>query len=222
MSDFFKFDGKFFKYGTLLGDLMILTLLWTLTSLPLITLGASTTAMYYVTTRQLSNREGYVSRDYFRSFKENFLQATGVTILFAVIFAVLRINLYILPGNSPIFPIQFVLIAVAVAMLVFVFPVLSRFKLNFFELLRTSFFLAIRHFPTTITCLVLLFAAYLLVLRWPIAFIVCAGVYGSLTSLMFMRIFKKYVPQMDTDEFDELKRNGESDEQTEQIGAGEE
>lgn len=205
MNNFFRFDGKFYKFGTLLGDLMILTLLWTLTSLPLITLGASTTAMYYVTTRQLSNREGYVSRDYFRSFKENFIQATGVTLLFALVFIILRINLYILPGNSPLFPMQFVLIAVATAVLVFVFPVLSRFKLKFFELLRTSFFLAIRHFPTTITCLVLLAAAYLLVMRWPIIFVVCAGVYGILTSLMFMRIFKKYLPEMDTDEYDEKK-----------------
>ena len=212
MNNFLGLDSKFFKYGTILADIMILTLLWTLTSLPIITIGASTTAMYYVTTRQLSNREGYISRDYFRSFKENFFQATGVTILFAIIFAVLFINIQTLPAASVLFPIQFVLLAVAVAVLSFVFPVLSRFRFKFFELLRTSFFLAIRHFLTSITCVLLLYAVYMLVILWPIAFVICAGFYSLLTSLMFMRIFKKYLPEMDTDEYDEKKHRGMLDE----------
>ncbi len=206
MNNFFGLDSKFYKYGSILADILIITLLWTITSLPIITVGASTTAMYYVITRQLSNREGYIRTDFFKSFKANFFQATGVTILFIVIFAVLFFNIYILPGDSVLFPIQFVLLAVAVAVLAFVFPVLSRFEFKFFELLRTSFFLAVRHFPTSFTCVVLLYAIYVLVLRWPFAFVVCAGVYGWLTSLMFMRVFKKYVPQMDTDEYDEFKR----------------
>ena len=219
MNNFFGLDSKFYKYGSILADIMIITLLWTITSLPIITMGASTTAMYYVITRQLSNREGYVRKDFFRSFKNNFFQATGVTILFIVIFAVLFFNIHVLPGNSLLFPIQFVLLAVAVAVLSFVFPVLSRFDFKFFELLRTSFFLSVRHFPTSATCVILLYAIYMLVLRWPIAFVVCVGVYGWLTSLMFMKIFRKYVPQMDTEEYDELKRQGmidqnNSDEET--------
>jgi uncharacterized membrane protein YesL len=214
MNGFFGLDSKFYKYGTLLGDIMILTLLWTITSLPLITIGASTTALYYVTTRQLSNREGYVTKDFFRSFKQNFFEATGVTILFAVIFAVLGFNIRYLDADSKWFLVQFVLIAVAIAVLVFVFPILSRFKMGIFSLLGTSFSMAIGHFPTTITCLALLYAIYMIVMRWPILFVVCVGFYGLLTSLMFMRIFKKHLPLMDTDEYDEMKRNGETEDAT--------
>lgn len=205
MREFFSIDGKFFKFGMMLWDVMVITFLWTITSLPIITIGASTTALYYVTTRMLSNREGYVARDFFRSFKENFFQATGVTILFGGAIFLVYFNLTVLSGKSVLFPIQFVIMAVLCATLAFIFPVLSRFKMKFFELIIQSFFLAAGHFVTAITCLCLLAAIALIVMRWPILFIICAGVYGLLTSLMFMHIFKKYLPEMDTDEYDEKK-----------------
>ena len=216
MNKIFNIDGKLYKYGSLLWDIIVLTLLWTITSLPVITVGAATTAVYYVTTRQLSNREGYVSRDFFRSFKENFLQATGVTIFFIVVYGVIIFNIITLEGDSVFFPIQFVLLAVATSILIFVFPVLSRMRLSFRGLLGTSFSLAIRHFPTTLTCFVLLIAIALLVMWMPILFVICVGCYCWLTSLMFMRVFRKYIPEMDTDIYDEMKRNGAFDEEKSQ------
>ena len=68
MEKWFGLDSKFYKFGTLIGDLIILTLLWTICCLPIVTIGASTTALYYVTTRQLSDREGYVSKGFFQEF----------------------------------------------------------------------------------------------------------------------------------------------------------
>jgi uncharacterized membrane protein YesL len=202
MNNFFKFDGKFYKYGTLIADIMILTILWLITSLPIITIGASTTALYYVTTRQLSNREGYVTKDFFKSFKQNFVKATGVTILFAIIISVLSFNIQYLSVESPFYFAQFVLLALALAVLSFVFPVLARFELTFFQLITKSFFLAIRHFLTSITCLVLMFAIYWLLMDYPILVILCPGVYAFITSLMFMRVFKQYLPEMDTEDYD--------------------
>jgi uncharacterized membrane protein YesL len=181
---------------------MILTILWLITSLPIITIGASTTALYYVTTRQLSNREGYVTKDFFKSFKQNFVKATGVTILFAIIISVLSFNIQYLSVESPFYFAQFVLLALALAVLSFVFPVLARFELTFFQLITKSFFLAIRHFLTSITCLVLMFAIYWLLMDYPILVILCPGVYAFITSLMFMRVFKQYLPEMDTEDYD--------------------
>jgi uncharacterized membrane protein YesL len=205
MNNFFKFDGKFYKYGTLIADIMILTILWLITSLPIITIGASTTALYYVTTRQLSNREGYVTKDFFKSFKQNFVKATGVTILFAIIISVLSFNIQYLSVASPFYFAQFVLLALALAVLSFVFPVLARFELTFFQLITKSFFLAIRHFLTSITCLALMFAIYWLLMDYPILVILCPGVYALITSLMFMRVFKQYLPEMDTEAYDVKK-----------------
>lgn len=203
MGKWFGLDSKFYKYGTLLADLIILTVLWLICSIPVITIGASTTALYYVTTRQLSNREGYVSRDFFRSFKQNFLEATAMTLILGVIAVVLFININLFVPDSTIntiiYLIQYVLLYELLIFSIYVFPVLSRFDLKLGALIKTSIFMANRHLLTTFTCALLFVAIVMIVLKCGILIILCAGAYAILTSLMFMNLFRKYVPDMDKD-----------------------
>lgn len=65
----------------LLTDLLILNLLWLLTSLPVLTLGASTSAAYAVLLRYVRDGGVPVTKTFFRCFKENFLQATALWLL---------------------------------------------------------------------------------------------------------------------------------------------
>lgn len=203
MEKWFGLDSKFYKFGTLIGDLIILTLLWTICCLPIVTIGASTTALYYVTTRQLSDREGYVSKDFFKSFKQNFIEATAITILIGVIGAILYVNIRLLETNTTLniilYLIQFVILYQLVIFTIYVFPILSRFDLKLGALIKTTIFMANRHLLTTITCAILLVATFIITFEYRIAVILCAGVYGILTSLMFMKLFRKYVPDMDRD-----------------------
>lgn len=207
MGEFFRFDGKFMKYGTLLADLIILTLLWSLTSLPIITLGASTTALYYVTTRQLSNREGYVTRDYFKSFKQNFFQATIATVIFLIIGIILFININYMDSGSLFFPLQLIIIYEVTITAMYFFPVLARFDMKTIQLFKTAFFLANRHLFTTITNFVLLVAMVMVCMRYGILIIVCAGLYAIISSFTLMHILKKYLPELDTDDMDIQKAN---------------
>ena len=59
--------------------------------------------------------------------------------------------------------------------------------------------MANRHLLTTITRAILLVATFIITFEYRIAVILCAGVYGILTSLMFMKRFRKYVPDMGRD-----------------------
>ena len=203
MGKWFGLVSKFYKYGTLLADLIILTILWLICSIPVITIGASTTALYYVTTRQLSNREGYVSRDFFRSFKQNFLEATAMTLILGVIAVVLFININLFVPDTTInviiYLVQYVLLYELLIFTIYVFPVLSRFDLKLGALIKTSIFMANRHLLTTITCAILFVAIVMIVLKCGVLIILCAGAYAILTSLMFMNLFRKYVPDMDKD-----------------------
>ena len=59
--------------------------------------------------------------------------------------------------------------------------------------------MANRHLFTTFTCIVL-FIALIAICRYNLMLVtVCAGVYGWLTSMMFMKLFRKYLPMMDVD-----------------------
>lgn len=203
MDKIFGLDSKFYKYGTLFCDLVIVVMLWIVCCIPVITIGASTTALYYVTTRQLSNREGYVTKDFFKSFKSNFFEATAVTLILLLFSGIIYINLnFFKPDttiNIIIYLIQYVILYEIMIFSVYVFPVLSRFDLKLGDLIKTSIFMANRHLFTSISCVVLLAAMFMVLKVLGILVILAAGFYAVITSLMFMNLFRKYVPDMDKD-----------------------
>ena len=57
-------------------DMMCLNVLWLVCSLPIFTIGASTTAMYTVMLKVVKNEEGYIVKGFFKAFKENFKKST--------------------------------------------------------------------------------------------------------------------------------------------------
>ena len=203
MDKIFGPDSKFYKFGTLFCDLVIVVILWIICCIPIITIGASTTALYYVTTRQLSNREGYVTRDFFKSFKNNFFEATAVTLILLLFSGIIFINIrFFNPDtiiNSIIYVVQYVILYEILIFSVYVFPVLSRFDLKLGALIKTSVFMANRHLFTSISCLVLLGAMFMILKELGILVILAIGFYAVITSLMFMKLFRKYVPDMDKD-----------------------
>ncbi len=210
MGGFFNLDGAFYKYGTLIADIMILSILWTITSIPIFTIGASTTAIFYVMTRRISEKERYVVKDYFKSFKENFKQATVLWFAISIVFSVIIFNIVsitnglILTDNASLARIliifYFCLLIEIFLVGMYAFPLLSRFELNNREILKTSFFLANKHFPTSLLNIIvfvgIIFAGLQIFI--PILFFF-VGIYTLITSGLFMRIFKKYKPEIDAD-----------------------
>ncbi|MCD7778039.1 MAG: DUF624 domain-containing protein [Clostridiales bacterium] len=202
MNDFF--NSKIFRYGTLIADLMILSLLWAICSIPLITMGASTTALFYVTTRQISHREGYISRDFFRSFRQNFIKATlfEIILLIPTVLAVLNFVVlnYVSRPMQIVLVLQVVLCAELAGITVYLFPLLARFKLKFGQYFKNAFYFANRHISTTVTAIVFLGIFVRLFMRWPILTMIIPGTYAYFAAKLIMRVFRKYLPDMDKDE----------------------
>ena len=71
----FDINGKFFKTLTKAGDFIILTLLAMVCSIPVITIGASLTAVFYAALKMARDEEGYVWKEFFKSFKQNLKQS---------------------------------------------------------------------------------------------------------------------------------------------------
>ena len=82
----FEEGSPFIRFLNRMADLLIINLLTLLMCVPVITAGASLTAMHYVLLKMARDEEGYIVRSYFKSFKENFLQATGMWLIFLVLF----------------------------------------------------------------------------------------------------------------------------------------
>ena len=81
MAEFFNLDNPIWRFMGKVFDMMVLTVLWVVTSLPVFTIGASTTALYYAGMKLAKDQEGYVVKDFFHSFRENFRKNIGWTIL---------------------------------------------------------------------------------------------------------------------------------------------
>lgn len=128
MENEFKVMDMFSK----LVDLLILNFLFVITSLPVITLGASLTALYSVNLKLTKNEESYIIKDYFRSFCGNFKLATLSFLTFAAAAGLLGANIWISYQNSGYFfmvlrALGTVFLAVLFICFLYFYPILARF-----------------------------------------------------------------------------------------------
>ena len=204
MGGLFSSDSLFGKMGTVLADTMILGLLWLVFSIPLVTIGAATSAVFYVTTKKVSKREGYILRDFWKSFKESFLKATVVWVLLIVVFMILILNIQnirIVNLFQNFFLVVHFFLLIQVAFItIYVFPLIARFDMKITQLLRTAAFMAVRHFLTTILCAGLAVVILFISFEMPVLFVFAMGAYCYASSYLFVRVFKRYRPDLDPEE----------------------
>ena len=70
MGRFLNTESKIARFFAAAWDLIVVNLLVLLTSIPIITIGASLSAMYYVLVKRVRGEEGYIPQMYFRAFRE--------------------------------------------------------------------------------------------------------------------------------------------------------
>ena len=102
MSKYFAADGALGIIMEKIADFLILSVLYLLFSIPIVTAGASATALYTVTLRMARHEEKKTARGFWNAFRENFRQATLIhliltAVLLLLVFYALAVS--ILPGN---------------------------------------------------------------------------------------------------------------------------
>ncbi|MGN0157977.1 MAG: YesL family protein [Brotaphodocola sp.] len=209
LSNIFNYDNPVWRFIGKFFDVMILNILWTICSLPIVTIGASTTAVYYVTLRLVRDEEGTSTwRDFFKSFKENFKQATAIWLILLVVGAVLAGDLYIftmvMTGSGKLrigLLSLFVGLAIIYAgIFTFVFPLQSRFYNPVKRTLFNAFFMSIRHFLNTVGILAIDIAIPFIAITMgtvlqPILFLFGFPLIAYINSFLLAPIFAKYMPK---------------------------
>ena len=72
----FNPQNRFWSFMEKIMNLCALSLLWLLFSIPILTAGAATVAMFQYTLKLSRDEEGYVWKTFIRGFLKNFIQAT--------------------------------------------------------------------------------------------------------------------------------------------------
>ena len=100
MKEIFGFEGGFTAACSRIFDLMILGFLWILCSLPIITIGASSAALYYATVKSVKNRNGYAVQEFFRSFRQNLVPGMVLWLIILAVSVILRLNIGVLMAKA--------------------------------------------------------------------------------------------------------------------------
>ena len=216
MNRFFSMDNKFFVFMGKVADLCLLNLVCLACCIPIVTAGASITALYYVTLKMVRNEESYIFRSFFKSFKQNFRQATIIHLIMvaAAVLLYLDTNIVKAMGEpmSQIMSVIFAVFTLVYAMiLLYLYPILAKFYNSVKNTFTNAILMAIRHLPYTFIML-LICALPLLIFFVPslqiqmtlILLVILFGmaVIAYLNSFFLVKIFDKYIPENSEEDAD--------------------
>lgn len=189
------------------GDLALVNILFLVCSIPVITLGASATALYTVSFQMVRGEEKQIAKTFFSAFGRNFGQATLLTVLFLLLGGGLFLDLRVMQANPGAFPLVFWvgsgLLALAAAItLPFAFALQARFDNSIWKTLKNAFVLAVTHPLTALTAAaltllplgLLLFAPYYLLLSSIFWFLFGFSLTTVAISWLMNRVLQPWVP----------------------------
>nr|WP_314446341.1 YesL family protein [uncultured Lachnoanaerobaculum sp.] len=211
MGGFFNYDNPVWRFVGRIWDLFILNLLWVICSIPIVTFGASTTAMYYCTLKIAKDRDsGGMFTMFFHSFKDNIGQSTIIWIIMAFIGGILFFDIRFFSFYSPIqntvirmiiFTVTCFLILLWLFIFLYIFPIQAKFINSIKQTFKLALFMSIKHLVRTIIILagslIILIAVYYLIMKLPGVMSMLVLILGSGISLFqasqFNMVFDKYI-----------------------------
>lgn len=215
MNRFFNPDNAFFSFMSRVADLMILNILFIITSIPIVTIGTSLTALDYVTLHMARKEDDYDWKMYLKAWKENFKQST---ILFAIMVAVgifLAFDIRFTGGEfAAIMPFAkqlryliFIAVFLYLCMFIYLFALQAQFVNTVGHTLKNALLMAISRLPYTLIMVLILAAPF--VLGWFVPlFLPYVGIFFLLMgfavisrfhAIFFVKAFRPFMPEENED-----------------------
>lgn len=199
----FSIDGKLFKGLTKAGDFLILGFLMVVFSLPVITIGASVTAAFYVALKLVRDEEGYVFKGFIKSFKENFKQGFLIELIVGAlsIFVIedIRICMYWAEGGNSLARLAmyvfFGIALVLIAVITYVFPMLAKFNNTVIGTLKNALLISMHHLGQTFVMLLATGVLTAVTIKFFTAAIITIPLALYIDSYILSRVFKIYADQ---------------------------
>ena len=170
--------------------------------------------MHFVTIRMVRKEERYVIKDFWRSFKQNFKQATIIWLLALVAAFVFIGDVLIYKQIPDQIPMVLMIVVMVFAYLVlgtllYAFPLLSRFYNTVSGTLKNAFLVSIVNIPYTFLfafLAVLPFAVmYFVVELFPFVLLFGFSVPAYIASRSWVKILSKFEPKQETQEEEEFR-----------------
>lgn len=216
MHDLFNLENPFMSTVWKIMNMILTNFLWVIFSIPIFTIGASTTAFYYTIQKVIKNERGYVASNFWHSFKQNFRQATCIWLLIGGLMFLFTWDIsimndfaddgYVIGNIAPLF---YVFIALELIYCMYLFPYVARFHARIRDIYKNSLLLILRH-PLRALGIVG-FLAFGLFVMWllPILVLLMPSVTMWQISILQERTFRLYMSDEDKELEDKLNLVGQ-------------
>lgn len=190
----FNLDSTIFQVGAKIADVILLSLVWVICSLPLVTLGASNTAMYHVVVNYIRKENGILFADFFQVFKREFKQSTLFSLVLMTFTATCLLVLNAMKDNrtSVVYFAMMLLIFIPLMLLPYGTALISQFENRFSLMLKNTVLLALGNFPRTFVMGLLEVVAGTAIYLYPPLILIIPGTITFLISLVLEPILDIY------------------------------
>jgi uncharacterized membrane protein YesL len=203
------FNSKIFDGITKVTDVMLIGFYFIVCSLPIFTIGASSTALYYAIHKSVFRGRGYTT-EFFRSFKDNFKQSTLSWLIFMVLFGVLSADIYVtrnfIQANSPMAAASvffLVLLIFTSVWAIYHFAYIARFANSFKESFKISAIIMIANIGWSVAIIAVVILLLLLMYRFMILIVFAPGIFACALHPILEKVFRKYMSAEDIAKEDE-------------------
>ncbi len=212
------FDGKIVSFLNQAGELILLNMVFLLCCLPVVTLGSALASLYYATMKSIRRERGYPVQEFFRSMKRTLKKGILLTLMWAFWLGLLFFGRhYAKTGQWKLSPgagLYDVFILVSVCVMIYIFPVLSRFEMKLTEICKLSFLMSIRFLPFTVLSVAGSVAVgFLMIYVLPIpCFFFVPGLWCLALTFLIEKALTAYTPKAEPGGEQWFDRKGENNE----------
>ena len=204
MNRFFSGENVIFRFTGNVMDVAVLSLLWVVCCLPVVTIVPATAALYYSCVKCVRFKESGPYGNFFRSFRDNLRTGIPATLVFLVVAGILLLGFqglnYALPDSSlgmVLMLAYLFLCLVPVGAFSACAALLSRFNYSVGSLLADSLRVSLRDVPRVLPAAILKVITLLLCIRYLfyLVWFFLPALDALLVSLFLEPVLRKYTPE---------------------------
>lgn len=195
-------DNLFFKLIYTLSDMAVLSILWIIGCLPIITIGASTTALFYVAGKKVGGKDPKIVSDFIKSYKENFVQSLFITVLLGIMW--FSSTTYFMMGYSSLqdgfnFSIIIMVLVVfeVIMMSIYMCALLAKYELKTITIIKNSFLFTHAYLIESIKAFGVIIAMLFCLLMIPGLWIVLPGAIALIGSHFVRHSILKFLERQE-------------------------
>lgn len=206
MNRLFDMEGPVITFLARITDFMLLNLLFLLCCIPIVTIGASVTALHYVIMKEvIDQEEPGITATFFKAFRQNFKKATLAWTGVLLIVAVIIMDVMILTANGTHLTGWFMALILVVVVAVFTvamytFALMARFENTLRQTVKNAMLMSLRHAVKSMTMMIVYISPFALIIwqAWGVIAVLLVGFSCTayINSFVWKDIFSIYTPDV--------------------------